>query len=167
MADFLPAFQNTLKWEDSKLHPGVVTPEPHNGRARLGINSIAHPDLPDWFWTANYADAIIEAKQIEHDDYWVPLKLDAVNDQDVANKIFDMAINTGVKTAARMTQEALEIEIDGVIGPITIAAINDAAPDKLLTKLRSLAIMHYQSLAAEDPAEYNKWLPDWLQRAKS
>jgi lysozyme family protein len=45
--------------------------------------------------------------------------------------LFDMAVNAGVKTAARCLQRSVGETADGIIGPRTLQAIQSANPDKL------------------------------------
>jgi hypothetical protein len=44
MTDFLTSFNYTMDSEDHS-RSGIVTPESLGGRARFGLNSVAHPKL--------------------------------------------------------------------------------------------------------------------------
>ena len=48
-----------------------------------------------------------QAEKVFAGDYWDALKLDHVDDQDVANKIFDMAVNMGARPAGIYAQRAV------------------------------------------------------------
>jgi len=80
------------------------------------------------------ADASLQlmVERLYLDYFWTALKLDSF-DQDVANEIFDTAVNQGQKTAAKFFQQALNllnnnqkhysnIAEDGSIGPGTLKA---------------------------------------------
>lgn len=192
MADFRTAFLRTMAFEDDPRHPGAVSAEPHEGRARLGINSLAHPNLPDDFWTGPYEHALEYAERIFRHDYWDALKLDSVVSQDVANKLYDMAVNDGVGTAARLAQQAFNtllfqdaqrvidtpstpenlqprvsvfpLKVDGALGQKSIAAINSVPPAAFIQILKDENAARYKKLAAENPAEYGHCLTNWLER---
>jgi len=164
MADFKTAFLRTMAFEDDPTHPGRVTPEPHGGRARLGVNSLAHPELPDDFWTSPYEHALEFAEKLFERDYWAPLKLDSVASQDVANKLYDIAVNQGAGTAARMLQSALGVKVDGKIGPFTLGAANSIESGVLAEKLKALAEARHRKLAEAKPEVYGPWLRAWLER---
>jgi len=164
MADFRTAFLRTMAFEDDPRHPGAVSAEPHGGRARLGVNSTAHPELPEHYWSCPYAEALEYAERIFRLLYWDGLRLDSVASQDVANKLYDIAVNQGTGTAARMLQTALGVKVDGKIGPFTLGAANSIESRVLVEKLKVLAEARHRELAAAKPDVYGPWLNAWLAR---
>jgi lysozyme family protein len=116
MADFKTAFERTLRFEDDPREPGRVTADA-GGRTRFGIAQKFHPDLPDDFFTGPAEDALAEAERIEQADYWDPLRLSEVRDRDVANKLFDMAVNMGAHQAAVLAQRAANALLQDVAQP--------------------------------------------------
>ena len=40
------------------------------------------------------------------DNFWNPIKGDTIGDQDLANQVFDMAVNAGVGTALKLLKES-------------------------------------------------------------
>jgi Glycosyl hydrolase 108/Predicted Peptidoglycan domain len=170
MAYFLPAFENTMGYEDSKPS-GRVTAEPEGAKARFGVNSKAHPEMPPSFWTDPPETAIEQAKAVYHSGYWNPLLLDGLLNQDLANKMFDMAINMGVREGAILAQRAAvalgaNITVDGVIGPATLQALNCLAPADVHAKLRMLSVAYYQHIEQIHPADA-KWDGAWMARAEA
>lgn len=161
MADFQIAFTRTMKFEDYNLS-GVVTPEPNGGIARFGINSIAHPEVYPEMQTCSRERALEIAEQVMRTAYW---RFDGVEDQDVANKLFDMAVNMGLGQAVRLLQRIVQETADGTIGPLTLTATNDYNASMLVDALRTASIDFYQSLANKNPAKYGSSLPGWLKRA--
>jgi lysozyme family protein len=153
-----------MAFEDDPAHPGRVSAEPHGGRARLGVNSLAHPELPDDFWTGSYEHALEFAEKLFERDYWAPLKLGSVISQDVANKIYDIAVNQGVGTAAKMIQEVAGVRVDGQIGPVTLLALNQTDPEIAFKKLCDAAAARHRHLAEMNPGVYGQWLRAWLER---
>jgi lysozyme family protein len=89
--------------------------------------------------------------------------------EDVAVKVFDMAVNVGPKQAALVTQRALracgiEVEEDGIFGKETWRAANAARPDQLVSAIRSELAGFYRMLTKIHP-ERSRFLAGWLNRA--
>lgn len=163
MADFKLAFENTMNYEDAG-RTGIVTGEPGGAQARLGINSKYNPDMPDGFWTCPVAQALEMAAIREEARYWKPLKLDQVNSQELANKLFDIAINTSNREAAVLVQRAVGVPDDGVIGPQTLAAINEADVATVHDALRKESAAYYDKIEALHP-NLAKWTHSYRVRA--
>ena len=104
-----------------------------------------------------------EAKDIYQDQYWDPLHLELLTSQEVANKIFDLAVNTGWTQATKILQRALRIPDDGILGPHTVAAANAADPVNLLADIRTCGTQFYCELAQSKP-ELADNLDGWLKR---
>lgn len=56
--------------------------------------------------------------------YWDKCKADLIENQSVANMLVDFAWHSGVKTAVKRIQRIVAVNDDGVIGRVTIGAIN-------------------------------------------
>ena len=177
MAEFKPAFEFVLLHEDAS-RSGKVT-EDTGGRTRFGIAEKFHPELAEDFFSAPADEALAQAEQIEEHEYWQRMRLGEVEDQDVANKLFDMAVNMGVRQAAVYAQRAanylmsvepvagiLRLAEDGEIGEKTLAAINAVDPEKFYQVLRQLSEAHYRHIAAVNPAQAVN-LEGWLKRAET
>lgn len=173
MADFKPAFAFTLQHEDPG-GTGKVT-EDGGGRTRFGIAARFHPDLAEEFFTGPAEEALAEAGRIEEREYWEPMRLAEVKNQDVANKLFDMGVNMGTRQAGIYAQRAANMLLsravqagvlteDGNIGEKTLAAINSLEPAGFYQALREQSEAHYRHLAAVNPAQAGN-LPGWLKRA--
>ena len=168
MADFKMAFLLTLQHEDS-TRSGKVTVDA-GGRTRFGIAEKFHPDLPEDFFTGPAEDALAEAEKIEEREYWDSMHLAEVENQNVANKIFDMGVNMGVRQAAVYAQRAVnsqgqQLTEDGTIGPKTLAAINAIDPQTFYGLLCQFSAWHYRHIAANNPAQAVN-LAGWLKRAE-
>jgi len=172
MADFNAAFAFVLQHEDS-TRSGKVTVD-LGGRTRFGIAEKFHPGLPEEFFSGSAEDALAEAEKIEEREYWDAMRLAEVENQNVANKLFDMAVNMGVRQAAFYAQRAMNVLAtvdarvaeDGVIGPRTLAAINAADPIAYYQLLREFSGAFYRHLAAVNPAQAVN-LAGWLKRAEA
>jgi lysozyme family protein len=175
MADFKPAFAFVLLHEDSTCS-GKVT-EDAGGRTRFGIAEKFHPELPEEFFTGPAEEALADAERIEERDYWQPLRLIEIENQNVANKLFDMGVNMGVRQAAIYAQRAANYLLasggnagrlveDGKIGEKTLAVINALEPRAFYQVLCDLSEAHYRHVAAVNPAQAMN-LPGWLKRAEA
>lgn len=66
--------------------------------------------------------------------YWNPCKGDDIRNQSVANLIVNSCWGTGM-VYMKIIQGVLCVKQDGVVGPVTLAAINNANQRELFTKL--------------------------------
>ncbi|WP_034302556.1 glycoside hydrolase family 108 protein [Herbaspirillum sp. RV1423] len=83
------------------------------------------------------------AKAIAKKLYWDPLRLDSF-DPRVAFQIFDTNYNGGHPVI--WMQGAAGIKVDGVLGPVTIAAVAATDPLKFVMRWNSLRIRYFTSL---------------------
>jgi lysozyme family protein len=148
MSDFTTAVLATLAWEGGY----VWNPVDPGGSTNFGIAQADHPGIDIRDLTKEQAIAIYQA------EYWNPL-YSQIADQGVANKLFDLGVNEGTKTAVLMLQRALAyietgpIVTDGVFGAQTLAATNAADPQKLLAEIRARAVANYCQICASNPSQ--------------
>jgi lysozyme family protein len=151
MASFEIAVEITLNNEKGL----VDNPSDPGGLTKFGISQRSYPNLDIRNLTVE------DAKAIYLRDFW---RFGGINDQQVANKVFDMVVNMG-HTAIRLVQKAVGFsQQDGVYGPVTETAINSFAPKTLLPAYKGLLADHYTAIANANPAE-TKFLHGWLNRA--
>jgi len=191
MSSFQPAFEFVMSHEDPHC-TGKVTVDA-GGRTRFGIAQKFHPDLPDAFFTGPAADALKQAEEILRRDYWDSMRLSEIANQNVANKLFDMAVNMGVHQAAVYAQRAANglihaqvalptangdagltpltpltpmfpLREDGVLGEKSVATINSFDPIRYYGLLCDLSRQHYVHVASINPAQAGN-LQGWLKRA--
>lgn len=65
-----------------------------------------------------------EWKSILKRGYWDKMKADNIHSQAVAELCVDMAFMSGSTTAIKKVQRALKLKDDGIIGPLTLKALN-------------------------------------------
>lgn len=123
------------------------------------------PEYKNWVRYVDQKLAEINALQslvlsFYKDMFWK--RLGEIDDQDLAAWIYDRDVNTGSK-GSRWLQETLGLDVDGVIGSMTITAANLANPDTLLNTLREKARNYYVQIAAKDPSQ-QQFLKGWLAR---
>jgi lysozyme family protein len=93
-------------------------------------------------------------------NFW---KYGAIEQQNVADKIFDLAVNVGTAHAVKIAQIAAGVTADGVIGPNTINAIN-AHPNGSLIPLIVMAAENYHKEIVNTHPEDAVFLRGWLRR---
>lgn len=70
------------------------------------------------------------AERIYLEEYWKPVRADELP-HGVRYVVFDAAVNSGVGQAVRWLQRAVGVKDDGVIGPVTLAAVNQYPAENL------------------------------------
>ena len=76
----------------------------------------------------------------------------------LALQFFDMAVNAGVKQATSLLQRLVGVKADGVIGPISLRAIN--SKKKLAFSYMEERFKYYSKLSNQ----YPQYLQGWILR---
>jgi lysozyme family protein len=100
-------------------HEGGYVNDPRDpgGETNWGISKRSYPNV-DIEGLSREA-----AKEIYRRDYWGRANADRF-DGAIAFQVFDAAVNSGIGAAIRMLQRAVGVVDDGIVGPITLAAIS-------------------------------------------
>ena len=154
MADFDKAIEKTLVNEGGYVND----PSDRGGETKYGISKRSYPSVD----IKNLTEA--GAKEIYKRDYWDRLRADEIKSQKVAFELFDTAVNMGVRTASKLIQGCVGVHPDGVIGNITLQAINKTDEELLLLRFKLAKIARYAYLAEKRPAN-RKFLLGWINRA--
>jgi lysozyme family protein len=101
--------------------------------------------------------------------FWTPIRGDEINDQEMAEKIYDAAVNCGVFRAVQWAQHAANLSsreppkgqqlvVDGRMGPQTLYVLNHHIPKGQRRWLwfqvfETQQEHHYVSLALRDPTQ--------------
>ena len=80
------------------------------------------------------------AHQIYRMSYWVPIRADDLPDA-LRLPVFDAAVNSGVRRAVQWLQELVRTTQDGVLGPITLAAVRRHEPERLAARYAGRRLM--------------------------
>ena len=83
---------------------------------KYGISAASYPNLDIAALTLDAAEAIYQR------DYWQRVRGDELPPS-LALLVFDAAVNSGVSRAIRWLQAVVAVEVDGVLGPKSMAAI--------------------------------------------
>jgi lysozyme family protein len=133
------------------------------GETKYGVSKRSYPHLDIKNLTRD------QARQIYFCDFWMKCKCENVEDENIATKFFDLAVHMGIPQAVKLVQRALraagtQVIEDGIIGQVTLAAINKADPTDLLAALKSETAGYYRLLANANPSQ-QKFINGWLNRA--
>jgi lysozyme family protein len=156
---FLKAFDYLMN------HEGGYSKDPKDagGETKYGISKRSYPHL-------NIKDLTQDqAKKIYFCDFWMKCKCENIEDENIAAKFFDLAVNMGIPQAVKLIQRALraaetQVVEDGIIGSITLKAINEADSTDLLAALKSEAAGFYRLIANANPSQ-QRFIDGWLRRA--
>lgn len=175
MAQFEPAFEATMK------HEGGYAANPAGSADRGGetYKGISRKNWPGWKGWAlidtakqkpgfprnlSSVDGLESAVQTFYKfNFWPPYIADLQN-QELANWLFDKAVNMGLGQAVKLIQRAAGAVDDGRFGPKTANAISVADPIALLAACRAQASAFYIALADKNPSQ-KQFLKGWLARA--
>lgn len=117
MTDFDRAFDDLIAFEGGY----VWDPRDPGGETRWGISKRAYPHVDIRNLTRD------QARQIYYRDYWQRARCDQLP-PGVAFDVFDAAVNSGIGQAIRWLQRAVGVADDGIVGPLTIAAVRALPP---------------------------------------
>lgn len=95
----------------------VNDPADPGGETNWGISKRSFPTINIKALTRAEAISIYERY------FWIPLKAERFDDG-VAYQLLDSAVNSGITQTIRFLQRAVGVADDGVIGPVTIAAVD-------------------------------------------
>jgi len=96
-------------------------------------------------------------------NFWDVLKLDLVNDQQLANSVYDFGVNSGTSRSAKYLQLSAGVKDDGVIGNQTLNAVNSADRKVIYYDFNKRRETFYKSIAKGNQAQF---LKSWLSRLK-
>lgn len=164
MADYRKLIPFILKFEGGYVNDPADSGGPTNkgvtintfrsvyGRAKT-INDLKHMTDNEW-------------RHIFKSLYWDRCKADDITDQSIANLLVDWAYNSGTSLAIRHIQRIVGVNADGIMGNITLSAINRRSPLPLFGALKQDRIAFLNTTAQKNPRK-KKFLKGWLNRVNS
>jgi len=144
-------------------HEGGYVNDPNDpgGETKYGISKRSYPHLIIKILTRE------QAMKIYWSDWWWRYGYEMIADGDLAGKVLDFAVNMGPLRAHKILQEAVnrtspaELAVDGLLGPLSMEAVNNHPyPPLLLAEYRLGAISFYAGLE-----NATKYLLGWVRRA--
>ena len=189
MADFKPAFNKTLQFEGRYSND----PDDAGGETYKGISRRYHPDWDGWeridslkegpnFPSNCEADPDLEEEVKDHyrQFYWSRFLGDEIPEQNIAEELFDTAVNLGVGRAVSFLQQGLnvlnrnetlyaDLVVDGSLGPKTLgilkAYLENDRPDILFKIMNVLQGKHYIDYMTQSPVQ-EKFARGWFSRVE-
>lgn len=102
-------------------------------------------------------------RDIVYTMYWNKWKADTIVDQSVANMVVDWMWHSGASTIKKV-QALLGVTADGIVGPKTITALNNAKD--INTKIYNARKAYFEAIVKRNPSQ-KKWLKGWMNRLNS
>ncbi len=130
-SDWPAAIQFVLRMEGEY----TLDPKDPGGETKWGISKKSYPSLDILNLTVE------QAKEIYQRDFWAACSCDDLPTV-FACVVFDTAVNQGTTKAKRILQMTLGVDVDGIIGPKTIAAAAKADP-RLAKKFLAYRMAEY------------------------
>jgi len=109
---------------------------------------------------------IEDAEKIAKEIYWDSINGDQINNQSIAEFLFDWGYNSGVSTASKKLQSILDLNTDGQIGPKTLAKLNSSDQKQVFDKLVASRLAFVESIVKNNPSQV-KYLRGWKNRINS
>lgn len=94
--------------------------------------------------------------------YWSKMQADKIENQSVANLMVDWLVNSGTGKIKDI-QKILCVSADGIVGPKTIAAINDSDQAELFQKVWNRRKDFYDNIVKRNPAQ-KVFYVGWMNR---
>lgn len=162
MADFLPPFEVMLINEG-----GMVLHTVKDDRGGQTFAGVARNSWPRWSgW------AVVDAGGVPHVDFvrnfyranfWDTMRLSEVHNQDIARTMFDFGVNAGTKVSVKLAQVVVGATPDGVIGPKTLAMLNEVNADLFMALFALAKLARYEQIVTRDRTQA-KFLLGWVRR---
>lgn len=167
MSNFDSAFEHILEVEGGYSNH----PDDRGNETNMGVTI---GQLSKWRGKKVSADDVKnltedEAKLIYKAYYWDKWQLDKVVSDKVALVLFDQCVNWGIgKSTVKRVQSALvncgkKVDVDGVIGPQTIKAINSIDESEFIYRYVCLIQEGYVGIVKRNPSQM-VFLLGWLRR---
>lgn len=185
MAEFEIAYSKILSAEGGYIND----PIDRGKETFCGISRKWHPDWEGW----KFVDEIKESGGGEKEmlqsaplfrlrrifykaEFWNEIKGDLIDDQNIANEVFDTAVNQGIDEAIEDLQRAFnllndngregfeDLKVDGVIGKKTLAAINSFKSKWAISlTVNGLQFSRYVMLTEKDKTQ-ERFFKGWIRR---
>ena len=106
-----------------------------------------------------------EVYEIYFSLYWIPMKLEQINNKDLVLQVFDMGVNSGIRTSIKILQRLIKVSDDGYIGPATVMAI-EKYNGNIVEDFTQRRKKFYNALTNAKP-ELKVFLKGWINRVEN
>ena len=95
--------------------------------------------------------------------FYNKIKADMIRNDSICLMILTMCWMSGTKTSIRKIQRVLKVMDDGIVGPVTLKAINDDNEKKVFDELKYMRTCWFESIVMNHPNK-KKFLKGWMNR---
>lgn len=106
------------------------------------------------------------ARKLYEHLYVVKPGFDLVEDEMLREQLVDTGVLSGVGRAARWLQQAAGVPVDGRLGKLSLAAINNGNPRALAVRLAVFRTRGLADIIHDNPSQV-EWINGWIGRATS
>ena len=117
----------------------VNDPNDPGGETNFGISKRSYPQCDIANLTVEKAGTIYKM------DYWDTTNCERLSPA-IRLLVFDCAVNQGVRRAVKFMQEVAGVIDDGILGPITMRAMEDVSEHDFVAEYSMSRLKHYASL---------------------
>jgi lysozyme family protein len=175
MANFETALAKTLINEGGYAND----PDDSGGETYKGVSRVWHPTWEGWAIVdkskklPNFpknldsnTDLQSKIKTFYQTEFWTPIKGDNINNQDIANSMFDFGVNCSSIVSVELTQTVVGASVDGVmsVGGETLTKLNAFDVSKFKDKFILQKINYYIGCVQRKPTN-QKFFYGWIHRA--
>jgi hypothetical protein len=141
------------------------------GETYCGISRRVNPNWTGWFiidrhplrYNQVLIDLTYDVKLFFEQRYWLQYGFEKIENQRLANKMFNIAVHLGGDNAKKLLSRVLECPFDSCLTIIHDNRQNKAFMDLILLQLNNLQIQRYIDICSHYP-EKRIFLKVWLKR---
>ena len=164
MADFLRHIEPLIRKEGGyKLSQH---PDDRGGRTYAGISQRSNPNWRGWELLekgAPFEEIHDATHELYREDYWDPISGDDLLKDDTAEIMFSCAVLSGPRRSVILAQQAVSVRRDGVMGPVTLKAVNEMSVELFECRFALARINRFREICNRDPSQ-DAFLRGWLNR---
>jgi lysozyme family protein len=140
-------------------------PKDRGGPTKWGITQKAWGDYIDRPATIGDIKSITEetAYDFYREEYVFKPKFHMINNENLRELVIDCGVNHGTSRAAKWIQRAAMVKKDGLLGPISLKAINMAQPLELYLETTAYRIRLYGRIVSRDRSQA-RFISGWNNR---
>lgn len=146
----------------------VDHPEDRGGPTKFGVT---RDTLERWRGVSLSAQDVAqlskdEAREILRFRFIVQPGFDHLDDDRLRAVVVDCGVHSGPKQAVLFLQRALDVEDDGLLGPVTLGAVNGLKPEgvpALVVRVLAQRMRFLANLVTKDPSQV-AFLSGWTER---
>lgn len=163
-----------LKNECGRGNGYVNDKDDKGGETVYGITRINHADLTIWSSLDQLStlkekraykpnkEEMEEVYEVYRRQYYKKLQCDYFDCENLALQLFDFGVNAGISRSARMLQNILHINEDGIVGLQTVTTANLKKCSEILDMFKTKRKEYYVKISKK--GNNQKFLKGWLNR---